>query len=429
VKTTRLLLFALVAISSSGLGAADAPLSLATARELALKAHPRITIAQLRALLAREGVTEARAGFLPVIAANATYVESGQQITRITSGSLSNSQIFDHAGVGATLNWVVTDFGRTPSLGEAARQRLLAADAEVLATRAQLLLEVDAAFFDALKAGSVRVVANRTLSARQAQFERTSNLARNELRSELDVRFARVSLDEARLLVEAAEKDWRAALTTLGSLLGLQAPNPATNLETPPGPGELPADCDALTTLALRQRPELQRQRAEAEALRAAARAARAARLPTVSVAAAAGVTPTNDPRFQRNYAAGGLNLNVPLFAGGIYRSRQHQAELQAAAAEAAVLERGNLIARDVRLAWLEAGYARERIALTRSLLENAEAALSLARTRFEQGLSSTVELTQAELAKTTAEIANTTAEFGYRVRLRILDYQTGSLR
>jgi outer membrane protein len=138
---------------------------------------------------------------------------------------------------------------------------------------------------------------------------------------------------------------------------------------------------------------------------------------------------PTKDPHFEHNYAAGGVNLNIPLFAGGLYRSRQRQAELQADAADAALQDRISLVVRDVRLAWLEAGHARERIGLTKSLLDNANAALALAQARFDQGLSSTVELTQAELAKTSAEIANTTADFSYRVRRDILDYQTGSLR
>jgi outer membrane protein len=184
-----------------------------------------------------------------------------------------------------------------------------------------------------------------------------------------------------------------------------------------------------LTSLALQQRPELTRYRAEADAARAAARAARDARLPTISVIAAAGYVPVDHPQFDTKYAAGGFNLNVPLFAGGLYRSRQREAELQANVADAATQDTVNTITRDVRLAWLEAVHARERIALTARLAENANAALTLARARFEQGLASTVELTQAELAHTSAEIAQSTADYAYRVRREILDYQTGTLR
>lgn len=416
----------------AALGAAEtpsSPITLAAARDLALKSHPRITIAQLRALVAHEAITESRAGFFPFLAVNATTVDSGEQVTRISSGNLSNSQIYDHTGIGATLSMLVTDFGRTANLADAAKQHARAADADALVTRAQLLLEVDAAYFNALKANAVKSVAAKTLASRQAVFDRTSAYAKNQLKSELEVRFAQVGVAEARLLVDEAEKDWQTSLTTLANLLGEKTPLAAVQLEDPPAVGELPADVEKLTLLALEQRPELVRQRSESEAARAVARAARDARLPTVSIAAAAGVVPTNDPHFERNYAAGGVNVNLPLFAGGLYRARQHEAELQASAAETALLDQQNNAVRDVRLAWLEAGHARERIALTSSLLESANDALALAHARFDQGLSSIVELNQAELAQTSADIAHASAEYSYRVRRDMLDYATGSLR
>jgi outer membrane protein len=394
-----------------------------------VKSHPRITTAQLRALIAQEGVRQSRAGRLPFLAANATAVESGEQITRIGAGSLSNSQIFDHTGVGATLSLLVTDFGRTAALTEAAQKRAHAAEADALATRAQLLLQVDAAYLDVLKAEAVKTVAAKTLGMRQAMFTRTDALARNQIKSELDVRFARVSVDDARLLADAAEKDVQAAWAALTNLIGDDNPLEPRPLEMPPAPADLPPDFAPLTGLALAQRPEFARYRAEAEAAKATARAARDARLPTLSVLAAAGYIPTNDSHFEHRYAAGGVNLNVPLFAGGLYRSRQHEAELQASVADATLRELTHAITRDVRLAWLEAVHARERIGLTASLLENATAAQTLAKARFDQGMSSTVELTQADLAQTSAEIAHATAEFTYRVRRDMLDYQTGALR
>ena len=432
MKSLGILSLALVAglAAPLTLRAADsALLTLADARDLALKTHPRITLAQLRSLVSQQTVVEARAGFLPFLAANATVVDSGEQITRIASGQLSNSQIYDHTGVGATLNLLVTDFGRTSNLVDAAKYHARAVDAEALATRAQLLLEVDATYYDALKAQAVKTVAARTLSSRQAVFDRASALARNQLKSELEVRFAQVGVDEARLLVSEAEKNSRAALTVLANLMGQSRELSATRLEDPPPPGALPPDAATLTELALKQRPELARQRAEGESARALARAARNARLPTLSLMASGGWMLKDDPHFQRNYAAGGVNLNVPLFAGGLYRAKQREAELQARATDSGLQEQENNVVRDVRLAWLEAGTAQERIGLTSSLLENATVALSLARARFDQGLSSIVELNQAELAKTSAELAHATADYGYRVRRVILDYQTGSLR
>jgi outer membrane protein len=405
-------------------------LSLAQAREQALKMHPSITVAELRALVAREVTTETRAAFFPLIAANGTAVGTGETVTRLAANSLSNSQIYDHVGVGATISQLITDFGRTSNLTGAARLRARAADARVQAARAQLLLAVDGAYFAALEARAVQAVAAKTLANRQLLFDQINTLARNKLKSELDVHFAQVAVSEARLLVDKADDDWESAVATLSSLMGQRTLVTAPLQEVPASGEALPADAEPLTDLALRQRPELLQQRAERDAAHSLARAARDSRLPTISAVGAAGVVPIGDEQhFEHTFAAAGLNVNVPLFAGGLYRARQREAELQAGDAEAMLQETENNFIRDVRLAWLEASHAQERIALTASLLENASGALDLAHARFAQGLSSIVELNQAELSQISAEIAHTNAEYDYRVRRDILDYETGSLR
>ncbi|HVU15808.1 MAG TPA: TolC family protein [Candidatus Didemnitutus sp.] len=406
-----------------------AAFSLDEARVLALRTHPRMTVAELRAQAAQEAVIEARAGFFPTISANATAVGTGEEVTRIAAGSLSNSQIYDHVGVGATASWIVTDFGRTGSLTEAARSRARAAEAGELATRSELLLQVDAAYYAALEARAVKDVAARTLAARQLLFDRTRTMAANQLKSELDVRFAQVGVDEARLLADQADRDLQAALAALAYLVGRQAVLDVERFREPPLPATLAPDYQSLVDLALRQRPEILRQRAERDSAHSQAAAARDARRPTVSVIGAAGVVPVGDEHFEHDFAAGGVNVNLPLFAGGLYRARQREAELLARDADAAVQDQEEALARSVRVAWLEAGHARERIALTASLLQNSEAALALARARFDQGLSSIVELNQAELAQTQAAIEHTTAEYDYRLRRDRLDFETGALR
>jgi outer membrane protein len=93
------------------------------------------------------------------------------------------------------------------------------------------------------------------------------------------------------------------------------------------------------------------------------------------------------------------------------------------------LLDIQNQISRDVRVAWLDARSAFERLALTDQLLEQATLALDLAQARYNLGLSSIVELTQAQLSKTQAEIAQASARFEYQTRTAVLKYQTGAIR
>ena len=86
-----------------------------------------------------------------------------------------------------------------------------------------------------------------------------------------------------------------------------------------------------------------------------------------------------------------------------------------------------NQIARDVRVAYLNAVTARERMDLTSKLLDQARMASELAQSRYELGLGSIVELSQAQLNQTSAEIAGVSARYDYQLQRSILDYQVGS--
>ena len=88
-----------------------------------------------------------------------------------------------------------------------------------------------------------------------------------------------------------------------------------------------------------------------------------------------------------------------------------------------------NRVSRDVRVAYLNASTAFERLALTAQLLDQARLALDLAQRRYDIGLGSIVELSQAQLNVTAAEIAGSSAQFDYQIQRANVAYQIGALR
>jgi outer membrane protein len=64
---------------------------------------------------------------------------------------------------------------------------------------------------------------------------------------------------------------------------------------------------------------------------------------------------------------------------------------------------------------------------VAQELLNQSNLALDLAQTRYKLGLSSIVELSQAQLQQTQAEIGNTQASYDYRLALAVLRYETGT--
>jgi outer membrane protein len=122
-----------------------------------------------------------------------------------------------------------------------------------------------------------------------------------------------------------------------------------------------------------------------------------------------------------------GVNMNITIFNGFLYSAQAKEASIRAQAVSEQSRDLRDRIVRDVRTAWLAANTAYQRVAVTDELLKEANLALSLAQTRYRLGLSSIVELSQAQFQQTDAAIGNTDAQYQYRLALATLNYQTGA--
>jgi outer membrane protein len=404
-------------------------LTLQQAHEIALRNHPRISVADLRALAAHQVTRQVQSAFFPNLSGNIVAVGTRENNTRLAAvGALNNPSIFERNAEGLTLSQLITDFGRTANLSRSAQLRARAEENNAQATREQILLEVDGAYYGALQAEAVGRVASQTVATRQSFLDQVTALASNKIRSDLDVSFARVNLEEARLLLSKAQNDQQAAAAQLTALLGEREPRPFHLVEQPM-PLALATNLSPFVQEALQLRPDLLRLRNERDAALKFARAERDARFPTISALASAGVAPIHDPQLPDNYAAAGVALNMPLFAGGLFAARQHEAELRAQALTESLRDEENNVIRDVHIAWLNAQNAFERLRISRELLANARLSFDLAQTRYRVGASSIVELNQAQLSEISAEIAFTTTQYEYLLQRSVLSFQTGGLR
>jgi outer membrane protein len=120
--------------------------------------------------------------------------------------------------------------------------------------------------------------------------------------------------------------------------------------------------------------------------------------------------------------------MNIPIFNGFLYSAQAKEATLRANAASEQSRDLRDQIVRDVRTAWLAAHTAYQRVSVTDELLKQANLALSLAQTRYKLGLSSIVELSQAQYQQTDAAVGNTNARYQYRLAVATLNYQTGTM-
>ena len=422
--------------STSGFtaGLANAPdggqtLTRRQAEDQAIRNNPRISIAALLALAQKQVVRETRSVQLPTLAGNVTAV-GAEEGTRLTSGALPASRLLNYVGAGVQLDQLITDFGRTHNLVASSSLQAKASEANAQATREEIVLATDLAFYSALEAQATAQVARSTTTARQAVSDQVKALTASKLKSTLDQSFADVNLSQAKLLVLDSQNQADAAMARLSQILGSSVFQDYRLVDDDSLPeSNLPASADPLIALALQQRPDLQALDLAHQADRKFSRAQHQQVLPTVSALGVVGATPVGSSTYftENWYGAAGVNLRVPIFNGFRFSAEASEADLRAKASGERTRDLTNRIARDVCTAWLTANTAQQRMAVTSELVKEADTALDLARTRYQLGLSSIVELSQAQLQQTQAQIEDANARFAFEADIATLRFQTAS--
>lgn len=403
-------------------------LSLAQAQQMAIKNNPRVTVGKLAALAQHEITRETQSAELPTATINATGVEA-EEASRLSAGSLTASRLLQHVGGGGNFSQLIYDFGHTHNLVLSRKLAEKASNASALATTEEIVLATDQAFYDALTAQAELNVARQTVDSRQTTQTQVNQMTQNKLKSTLDLSFADVDLSQAKLLQLDAQNNTDAAMAVLDAVLGLDHTVQYALVEDTAAPAPPPPSADPLIQTALQQRPDLQSMTYDTESAQKFARAQWDQLLPTLSAAGTAGIVPVHPGSYYITnwWGAIGGNISVPVFNGFLYTSEAREAKYRAQAASENARDLRDRIVRDVRTSWLQANNSWQRMAVTAQLVQQANLAFNLASTRYKLGLSSIVELSQAQLQQTTAQIEDTSARYQYRLALSTLNYETGT--
>ena len=419
----------LVALASAcGAIAQTTPrLTLQDAEALALKNHPQIQAAENEVAYANQQIVIDRAPYYPAVFGDITGSQANMG-ARLGTSDLTSARLFSRTGQGIVISQLITDSGRTPNLVASARFNAQATTQTLNATRFDVLLAVNRAYYDVLRAQAAVKVAEQTVAARQTVADQITELARNQLKSQLDVSFADVTVSDAKLLLLRSQEAVQAAYAELGRALGSDQPARYALVDEPMASGP-PGTADDLVAQAVRSRPELASLRATHEAAQRFFDAEKDLSRPTVSAIAVGGAMPyINTPGVPTGYESVAAEVSIPVFNGHLFSARREAARQRALEADQHLRDQQERIARDVRTAWASAITAFQTIDVTAQFLRQAALGLNLAQGRFDLGLSSIVELTQAQLNLTQAEIENLNAKYDYQSQNAVLQYTIGAL-
>ena len=294
-------------------------------------------------------------------------------------------------------------------LGEQAQARLGRANAALAltSTRAQLALDVSQAYFDAMLADRLVVIAEETL----AQAERTADQVRQQREAgrmaEFDLLRAQVARDTERPQVIRVRNERDLAYLRLKQLLDLPLDQPlqlVSTLEAPvlPPPAARWAAAIAAAeagTEGARARTAVTQAGNDVQQSEEGIRVARSQRLPSVSVSSAFGrVAYSGFPRwgeFRTNWTVGAA-ASVPIFTGGRLKADELTARANLVESRARLQLTQELAALDEASTRLELANARAAWESTAGIVQQAERAYEIAELRYREGLSTQLELSDA---------------------------------
>jgi outer membrane protein len=405
-------------------------LTLPQAEALALKNHPRILGAEAGYLRADQITLQVKSAYYPSLNGAITGAQANKA-SRLGAGLLNDPSLFTHFGSGISLSQLITDSGRTPNLVANAKLNAQASREDSRATRYDVVIAVDQAYYDVLLAQQLVKVAEQTVKTRQTLVDQIAELTKNKLKSNLDLSFVQVNLAEAQLMLLRANDQLTEAFANLGHALGSQ--DAVRYQLTEPEPQNNPPESnpEPLIQQAFKNRPELASLNLQTQADQKFVYAERDLKRPTVSLTAVAGALPyivpaNSNTNIPTEYESAGVNVQIPIFNGRLFSARRQAAEYQLQATQQRVRELQDSIASDVRTAWAKANTSFQAIATSERLLQQSEMALDLAQGRYNLGLSSIVELTQAQLNLTQAQVESVDTKYQYQEAYSVLQYTLG---
>jgi len=442
IKKWQAVFLVLAAILFLGPGAAAAAetagrLSLQQAIDIALKEHPSLKESKEKVFAARYQIGSARAAYLPQV----TYTHNfywGNAFPA-TSGAVSGGppglgsslggQTTDYYVNRFSLNQLIYDFGKTPGQIAQSRATFHQTEEDYAGNRQKVVLDARTAYYGYLASLRARKVTEEAVRQNQELVKQAQGFFTVGLKAKIDVTKAEANLYNAEADLIKARNGVELSKVTLMTALGLKT-FPYEGVEDTLEVTPQPLSRAELKAQALNRRPEVLRNRYQQDFDKAAIRVARAGWFPTVSSLAAYGWSgpsaPFSNNAFDNKSWWVGAGVTLPLFDGLLtyHNVRTANANSRATLANAEVLSQD--ISKEVDQRYLDVTAAWELIRATKKALEAARENYRLAQGRYQVGVGSIIEVTDAQVQYFQADLKFVQALYDYRVAEAQLDKAIG---
>jgi TolC family type I secretion outer membrane protein len=402
--------------------------SLPAAIDLALRLNPALRSGDEARRAAQARVPQAQSGYYPRL-----DVTGSQSSSKVFSTTTDSSQRSDSTAFVVQGRQLIYDFGKTAALVDEARAGVRVSDADLERIREVVVLNVRQSYFNLLQFRRLVGVADAAVSRAELNLRSARGFFDVGTRPKSDVTRAEVEVANARVGQIRARNAVRLAESTLLTAIGLEAQR-SIEVEDILEFEAVPLDPAAFLDDALKNRPELGQSRARLEAARAQLAGARAGWWPDLNLNGSYGASSGDAlvgvggfavPSFGESWSVS-ATLSWNLFQGFFTtnRIRETAALVEVARANYEALELQ--VRLEVEQAYIVLVESAERIVATGKAVESATENLRLAQGRYDAGVGTILDLTEAQLALTNAEADQVRALTDYKLGQAALDRAIG---
>lgn len=409
-------------------------LSLADALRLATERSEQIEVAAAGVDRARGRVLQARSGFLPEVTASASYTRTfASEFDDIGAfgpdgdggpgggdGEAPDGEATEGFGdlpfgrenawnLGLTVTQILYAGGRVRAQTHIAEANRDVADLEVLQSRAQALHDAAQAYFDVQLAAAVVDIASSGVALARTTLDQARVGYEVGAQPEFDVLRAQVEVDNRAMDLVVARRQLELAELRLHQVVEIPVGVPlvlTTRLEIDADPtGPAVALADIPPDMGVEERAVVRQSDLAVDIAEAGVRVARSQWLPTVAatvnaglVAYPDGILPPLDPGEWRENLTAGVSLQLPLFTGFRIRGEVISAQADLRESEALREQTEELADLDTATILADLASAEATLEATSGTVAVAGRAYEIARIRYEQGVGSQFELSDALL-------------------------------
>lgn len=422
----------------------DGVLTLEECIRIALENQPAIGASQGAIITAESEYTQVLSSRFPQI-----QLEAG---AHLTNSPLQSGNVFGPdqtlettkkwnfiPSVRMTAKQPIYDFGRTEKALDSKRKLIKASEMALESTEEDVIFNVHSAYYNYVLAQQIVRINEERVAQSNKHLDRAKGFFEVGKLPESEVSKAELEVANSELQFIDAKGKSRLAKVSLNSAMGItEISDDPTDYRTAKDVAYEPFNANLQEAIndALATRKEVKASELKIQAWRSALSSAKSQYFPIIS--ASGGTAPyiiqtvdenglTTD-KFKLGWNIG-LNFAFPIFQGLTVRAEIAEAMggIRIATSQSNVTKQK--IVQEVQEKYFSVKVAEERYKASEKIIVQSERNLRLAEGRFDTGVGSAIEVTDANFSLANAKIDRTTALYNYLIELSRYRRSTGTIR